>query len=291
MEHLQAAEEYLEKAEEGIERMKHLTDSIDARTNPDAANRAVAEVLSPTDTPVIDLPPDGSVILPGGYIAPDGQVFAEADVRELTGVDEEALARPEVTKSLGRFTQLLLQRGVTRVGPFDNPSNSILGSLLIGDRDMLLIAIRRATYGPNLDLSVECPTCAEKLDLQYDLEKDIPVKKMADPLSRAFPYGLKSGKKLTAKLAIGVDQEAILNAGNKTVPELNTLLLSRCITDDAGVPIGVEGVRALGIHDRREILKAITEAQPGPQYQSMSVTCPVCAKEFPLSLTLFDLFR
>jgi len=284
MEHLQAAEEYLEKADADIER-------IDARTNPDAANRAVAEALTSTDTPVIELPPDGSVNLPGGYIAPDGQVFTQAEVRELTGVDEEALARPEVTKSLGRFTQLLLQRGVTRLGEFDNPNNSLLGSLLIGDRDMLLIAIRRATYGSSLELSVECPACSEKLDLQYDLEKDIPVKKMEDPLNRAFPYGLKDGRKLSCKLAIGVDQEAILNAGTKTVPELNTLLLSRCITDEAGVPIGVEGVRALGIHDRREILKAITEAQPGPQYQSLTVVCPVCGKDFPLSLTLFDLFR
>jgi hypothetical protein len=280
MEHLQAAEEYLEK-ESGI----------DARINPEAANQAVAEALRPTDTPIIDLPPDGSVELPGGYIAPDGQVFTQAEVRELTGVDEEALARPEVTKHLGRFTQLLLQRGVTRLGPFENPNNSLLGSLLVGDRDMLLIAIRRATYGSNLELSVECPACAEKLDLQYDLEKDIPTKKMEDPLNRVFPYGLKDGRKVTCKLAVGVDQEAILNAGTKTVPELNTLLLSRCIADEAGVPLGVEGVRALGIHDRREILKAITEAQPGPQYQSLTVVCPVCAKDFPLSLTLFDLFR
>lgn len=265
---------------------------IDARVSPDAANQAVKEALQPSDTPMIDLPPDGSVVLPGGYIhPPDGKLYIEAEVRELNGVDEEALAKPEVTKSLGRFTQLLLQRGVTRVGPFDNPNNTILGSLLVGDRDQLLIAIRMATYGPSLELSVECPACAEKLDLQYDLDKDIPIKKMEDPFDRSFVYVAKGGQKIKATLAVGVDQEAILNAGNKTVPELNTLLLSRCLTDDAGVPLGVEGVRALGIHDRRELLKQVTTKQPGPAYQSMEVTCPVCAKEFPLSLTLYDLFR
>jgi hypothetical protein len=264
---------------------------IDARANPEAANRAIAEALQPTDTPMIDLPPDGSVVLPGGYVAPDGAVFTQAEVRELNGVDEEALARPEVAKSLGRFTQLLLQRGVTRIGPFENPSNAVLGSLLVGDRDQLLVAIRMATYGNNLELSVECPACAEKLDLQYDLDKDIPVKQMEDPLDRSFVYTTRADQKINVRLAIGTDQEAMLNAGNKTVPELNTLLLSRCLTDDAGVPLGVEGVRALGIHDRRELLKQVTNKQPGPAYQTMTVTCPVCAKEFPLSLTLYDLFR
>ena len=279
---------------ENVSEMMEGVTHIDARVDPDAANKAVAELLKPSgEVPLIDTPPDCSVVLPGGYIHPaDGRLYVEADVRELTGVDEEMLAKPEVTKSLGRFTQLLLQRGVTRIGPFENPSNTILGSLLVGDRDMLLIAVRCATYGNELEMEVNCPACDEHLDLRYDLSKDIPVKTMEEALERSFTYETKHGRKLTANLAVGTDQEAILNASNKTtIPELNTLLLSRCILDDAGVPLGLDGVRALGIHDRRELLKQITERQPGPKYQSLDITCPVCAKEFPLSLTLYDLFR
>ena len=266
---------------------------IDARTDPEAANRAVARALAPTDgTPVIEPPPDGSVTLPGGYLhVADGCIYTEAEVRELTGVDEEMLAKPEVTKSLGRFTQLLLQRGVTRLGPFENPDNNMIGSLLVGDRDMLLIAIRCATYGKELEMEVNCPACNELLDLKYDLSTDIPIKRMEDPRERSFVFDTRSGHKLTANLAVGFDQEAILNAGNKTIPELNTLLLSRCVLDDAGVPLGVDGVRALGIQDRRTLLKQITERQPGPKYQEIDITCPVCGKEFPLPLSLYDLFR
>lgn len=277
-----------------MEQLEEARESIDARVDPEAANRAVAAALASTasDTPLIDLPPDGAVELPGGYIHPaDHQLYTNAEVRELTGVDEEMLAKPEVTKNLGRFTQLLLQRGVTRIGPFENPDNNLLGSLLVGDRDMLLVAIRRSTYGDDLEMSVNCPACSEQLDLKYDLATDIPVKKMDDPLDRQFVHVLKSGRKVTAKLAVGVDQEAILNATNKTVPELNTLLLSRCIVDDAGVPLGIEGVRALGIQDRQNLLKEITDRQPGPKYQSLDIECPVCAKEFPLGLSLYDLFR
>lgn len=275
---------------EGEQRMR---EAIDARVDPGAANQAVAEALQrPSDDVLIDLPPDGSVELPGGYVDPaDGKLHTHAEVRELTGADEEALSKPEVGKNLGRFTQLLLQRGVTRLGPFENPTNTIIGSLLVGDRDMLLLAIRRATYGNDLEMTVDCPACSETMEVKYDLAKDIPTKVMDNPLERTFLVSLRDGTQLTAVLAIGTDQEVILNAGNKTVPELNTLLLSRCLTDERGMPLGLEKVRALGIQDRRKILADITAKQPGPKYQSLDLECPVCAREFPLSLTLYDLFR
>lgn len=266
---------------------------IDARLDSEAANKAIAEVLQPvTDVPLIDPPPDGSVKLPGGYIHPsDGKLYVEAEVRELNGADEEALAKPEVGKSLGRFTQLLLQRGVTRIGPFDNPSNNLLGSLLIGDRDMLLLAIRIATYGPKLEMSIDCPACSEAFEVEYDLRTDIPIKTMDDPTERVIPVKLRDGTELQATLTIGTDQEAVLNAGLKaTVPELNTLYLSRCLTMN-GRPLGVEEVRRLGIQDRRQLLDVITDKQPGPQYQKLDLECPTCAKEFPLTMNIMDLFR
>lgn len=282
MEHLQVAQE-----------PDNQPPVIDARLDPEAANKAVAELMKPAEIPLIDEPPDGTVTLPGGYLNPvDGQVYTEASVRELNGADEEALSKPEVGKNLGRFTQLLLQRGVTRIGPFENPSNTVLGSLLIGDRDMLLLAIRIATYGPDLEMTVNCPACSEELDVKYDLRKDIPIRKMDNPLERIFPVQLRDGTELQAALTIGTDQEAVLNAGLKaTVPELNTLYLSRCLSDHTGRPLGVERVRQLGIVDRRKLLEVVTDKQPGPQYSKLDLECPTCAKEFPLALTIMDLFR
>lgn len=266
--------------------------SIDARLHPEEANRAVQELLSPAPAvPLIEMPPDGSVTLPGGYIDVEGKLHTDATVRELNGADEEALARPEVGKSLGRFMQLLLQRGVTRVGPYENPSNTVLGSMLLGDRDTLLLAIRRATYGDELALSIECPACNSTLDLKYDLSTDIPMKAMENPLERTFVTKTRSGHELIATLAVGSDAEAILNAGTKSVPELNSLLLSRCLKTPSGNPLGIEGVRRLGIQDRHRFVDELTDRQPGPQYQKLDIECPTCAKEFPLSLTVADLFR
>lgn len=274
--------------------LQHMEDpyqaGIDARTNPEVANRVTEELFNPVpEMPVLDAPPDGSVELQAGYVHIDGSVYRDAVVRELNGADEEALSKPEVAKSQGRFMQLLLQRGVTQLGPFDNPTNNQLGSLLIGDRDILLLAIRRATYGNNFEVTVECPACGQSQLATYDLTKDIPIKPLGS--ERQFPVSLKKGRKVMAVLACGTDQEAILNAGNKTVPELNTLLLSRCITDEQGVPLGIEGVRALGMADRRMLLAEITDKQPGPKYQQLELECPTCGKEFPLSIYLQDLFR
>lgn len=267
--------------------------SIDARTDPEAANAAVKELLaSPAPhVPMIDLPPDGSVTLPGGLIDFDGKLHTEAVVRELNGADEEALAKPEVTKNLGRFMQLLLQRGVTRIGPHENPSNAILGSLLLGDRDTLLLAIRRATYGNDLEMQVDCPACSTTLDVKYDLSTDIPVKKMDDPMQRSFVTRTRDGAELVATLAIGADAEAILNAGNKTVPEINTMLLTRCLSTPAGNPLSLDAVRRLGIQDRHRFVDELTDRQPGPQYQKLELECTTCAKQFPLPLSIVDIFR
>jgi hypothetical protein len=50
-------------------------------------------------------------------------------------------------------------------------------------------------------------------------------------------------------------------------------------------------VRALGLGDREKILTSITDAQPGPQLQGVTVACPACNFSAPAGLTLAALFR
>lgn len=268
-------------------------DVIDPTVDPEAANAAVRRLLEGDEAqrlPVIDEPPDGAVELAAGWLDPHtGETHTDATVRELNGADEEALSKPELGKNAGRFMQTLLARAVTRVGPVEDPPNSLLGTLLVGDRDILLLAIRRATYGDELEMSVECPACSERLDVQYDISTDIPMRPFAG--ERVFEQKLRHGRVVRCTLATGSDQEAFLNAGRKTLAELNTLLLSRCVTDIDGVALGTEGVRALGVQDRRDLLRELTERQPGPKYTDIELECPTCAKKFPMMLDLQDLFR
>jgi hypothetical protein len=267
--------------------------SVSALEEPEKATQLAAKAFAASsDMPEMEELPDGGVTLPGGYLDLEGQLHTAAEVRELNGADEEMLSRPEVMKSMARFTQLLLQRGVTRIGPYENPDNKILGSLLIGDRDMLLLAIRRATYGDVLEMQVQCPACSETLDVKHDLAKDVPIKKMDNPMERSFAFTLNNGEEVKALLAVGSDQEAIL-VGNqsKSLAELNTLLLARCVSRSGGRPLGLDGARQMGIQDRRNLLTEITGRQPGPQYSKIDLDCGSCGKEFPMVVDLQDLFR
>src|SRR5664279_3437562 len=73
---------------------------IDAATNPAMANMLGQLAMSgdmppdPDDEPkyMPDIP-DGSVTLAAGYVDADGECTRDAEVRELTGVDEEAMGK------------------------------------------------------------------------------------------------------------------------------------------------------------------------------------------------------
>jgi len=266
---------------------------VSALEEPEKAAAIAAAAFAAADGITEPEPlPDGSVTLPGGYRDLDGTIYTDATVRELNGADEEMLAKPEVIKNMGRFTQLLLQRGVTRIGPYENPDNTKLGSLLLGDRDMLLLAIRCMTYDNMLEMEVACPACGESLTVKHDLKTEVPIKKMDDPTEREFVMQLRDGSEVKCLLAVGSDQEAILsNATTKNNAELSSMLLARCVMTLDGKPLGLEGVRRLGIKDRRMLLEEITGRQPGPQYSKIELTCAACAKEFPMRVDLLDLFR
>lgn len=264
--------------------------TVSALEEPDRANQLAAAVFNSSNMPELDPLPDGSVTLPGGYLDMQGNIHTEAVVRELNGADQEALFKPEIIKNLSRWTQLLIQRGVVRLGPIENPTSAQLGTLLLGDRDMLLLAIRRVTYGDDLEMAVNCPACGDLLEFTHDLTK-VEVKTMKNPGERSFTHTLRDGTAVLVNLAVGSDQEAILaTSASKSLAEICTQLLARCVIR-GGKPLGIEGARALGIQDRQHLMKELTERQPGPQYTKVDLDCGACGKEFPMMVDLQDLFR
>lgn len=272
---------------------------ISAAENP-AAAQAVAEAFLSAEAAVADepfepvfiqRPPDCSVVLPGGLLDMDGNVVTDAEVWELTGEDEEALAKADATKNIGRFISTLLKRGVVRIGEEEPVSKGTLDSLLIGDRDMLLLAIRKATYGHEMEYGTRCPYCFEQLEAVIDLNTDVPIKKMDEP-KHSYEVPLRNDKKAVVRLAQGEDQDKILSLVGKSVPEMNTALLGSCVLTIDGNPTqGAASVRALGMQDRKTLLDFITAEQPGPKYEEVKINCPACEREVSLDIDLGVLFR
>lgn len=235
-------------------------------------------------------PPDTHVELPAGYYdVMSGEVLDTAEVRELTGADEEALAR--VASSMAKVLETILQRGTVSVG--GRPAGELLDGLLSGDRDALVVAIRTATYGPDLEYErVTCPACAEVQPVVIDLRTDVPSRPLKDGL-RTLQVPTKRGMALV-NLPTGSTQRQIMSMPDTTtVAESNTALLAATVTQigETAVYDARQVREGLGVRDRRALLKAIAESVPGPQLGEVSKPCRSCGEQMPLPLSLADLFR
>lgn len=234
-------------------------------------------------------PSNSDVTLPGGFITGEGTVVKYAEVRELNGLDEEAISK---AGSVGRALVVMLQRGLVSLG-MEKANKEDLDRLLSGDRDAILIGIRRVTFGDHLNFSFECPHCQVELDVDVDLANDVPYKELEDPIEgRRFVYTSEKHGDIVVALPTGVTQKKLLENTDKTVAELNTLLLSGCVETINGVAsMGATSVLKLGMHDREKIISEIIAKSPGPRLGEVKTTCEACGEDIPLPLSLADLFR
>jgi hypothetical protein len=268
-----------------------MTKTISAAANPAMANNLINQAMAekPVQKEVNIIPPsDTTVRLPGGYITDAGELTTIAEVRELNGTDEEAISK---ANNIGKAVLTILSRGTVKVGE-EKATEQILDQMLSGDRDTLLLAIFKATFGKNAELNTVCTGCGELKTVQIDIDEDIKIKVLTDPVNdRVFTV---QGKKnvFTVQLPTGKAQkEMILNA-DKTPAELNTLMLENTVLkiDDSPVLSKLQ-VQNLSIVDRRKISEAINKRLIGPQFDDIKVTCPDCESEVIVPVNFGTLFR
>lgn len=277
------------------------TDWVDPSVNPEAANEAISRLLNEVNNsplPEIEFPVDDLVVLPGGLVIKDN-LIKNVNVRELTGEDEEALARASQSMNPFNFLDRLLKCGVVKIGTEpSSETDKLLGQMLIGDREAVILGIRKATYGDKIDIDEwVCPGCASKMSLSMDLS-DIPVTKMTDPLNEiSFKVPLRKGGFAQVQLASGSDQLAIFEKEGLTQAQRESILLSRCVvsvTDAAGIELPMAGfpnmARTMSIPDRHAILNALRDGQPGPKYDQVKYTCESCNTEQNVAVTIGHLF-
>jgi hypothetical protein len=274
-----------------------MSTTIKAAENPQLANQLLEdvnkivnqEVMGSVPEVVIPSLPDTTVTLAAGLIDPfENTVSTTAEVRELNGADEEAIAK---LSDPGKALLAILERATVSIG--DQPATKqLLGSLLAGDREALLLAIRKATFGSEVEVSTVCDKCPELQTFKIDLNKDVEVKKLDDPIrDRRFTVELKAGL-AKVNLPTGDVQTQIINATDKNSAELDTMLLAACVTEIGDQPVlSPNRIRTLGITDRRLLLDEIAQRNPGPQLSEIKKACGTCGQEVYLPLTLAELFR
>jgi hypothetical protein len=262
------------------------------KSRQDDLRRAKEAIAGPV--PLIAAAPDCSVELPRGlYVR--GEFKRQALVRELTGADEEALARMRDGED---FLDLVLALGTVSIDDFDLSSMPVaerqghLRQLLIGERDQLFLSITRATFGERKTMNFTCSTCREEQEIDLLLSEDFPLKGSDDVTTMVFTYTTSKDQELQYRLATGADQIEAFAKKGASVAEQNTIILSRVITKANGEMLvdPMAYVRSLSIRDRQALLTELVAKQPTIDL-TISTRCAACGLDQRLGLQWVDLFR
>lgn len=223
--------------------------------------------------------------IPGGYCANGGH-WREAYVRPLTGEDQDFLTEECGGLLPAQWVTEALTRCVTRLGPNEPVTREAIRSLTVGDREALLLHLRRLTSGDRLRCLLACPSpeCEEKLEVAVDVadlllppygetvqEHELTIRQ-EDGVSTVVRFRLPTGS----------DQEAAAVVARTDVAGAADILLRRCVqsaTSADGNPVD-------------KLPDALGELLPGrmaeldPQAEiTLHLTCPICSAPFSV---IFD---
>jgi hypothetical protein len=150
----------------------------------------------------VPLPSRGLVYSPGHPLCG----ASEVEYRAMTAKEEDILMSQALIKRGTVITELIKSCLINK--------DIDVHSLLSGDRNALMIAIRASGYGAAYEPTYACPQCEFKNDVQVDLN-NLPIKPLTinpiAPNMNAFAFKLPVSKKeVTFKFLNGKEEEEII---------------------------------------------------------------------------------
>lgn len=232
-----------------------------------------------------------------GYRDSEGVIHKEFEVREMNGSDEEAISKKEIKSNGAKILRTLIARCCTRIGSYVKEDMKeakwidIIQSLSVGDQDFILLKIREASLGEEIESNYVCPNpdCNEEILTTASLD-ELEIM----PFDGLFeiPFELPKGfvdkdgkvlKKGKLRHPNGLDREVLDSVSKQNLGRANTLMLSRCITELEGIKVYDELVRSLSLKDRQYLMDLFNEHKFGVKLE-VEIECPTCYQTFKASL-------
>ena len=258
----------------------------------DCSNAGVIaeQVLESVDSPLTEDLDSGVFVLPGGFVSGEGVVHRRAVMRPLTGSDEAWLIDlPAGTFAAGVVTGLLT-RCIVRLGSICPVPRSVIGGLLVSDREYLIMKLREMTFGTRVDSVIRCASksCDTPMHVSFSLtdyaieQEPVAQRFFNQRVSSCGPFGADC--EVEFRLPTGDDQEALARAFTRDEAAAATQLLARCVRRiGASTEIGDAEISSLPDDARNELSAEMARLAP-PLVGEFESACPECG--FIVSSTL-----
>lgn len=221
----------------------------------------------------------------------DGEWHRAASLRPLSGRDEDFLFEEGDSFTPASRTTALLTRCLGRLGPLVPPTSPAVRSLSVGDRDALMLHLRRLTLGERIACVLSCPNsgCNEKMDLELQIgELLLPPYPHQNTLHETVVETDEASYRVRFRLPNGEDQEAVAPLASTAAAVAVDRLLQRCVT---------EVVEESSGHVSRTLPPAVAQALPrrmaelDPQAELLlDLTCPACSVFFIVPFDVAEYF-
>jgi hypothetical protein len=221
----------------------------------------------------------------------EGSCQRQARVRGVAERDEDLAAElGAATLPVERATALLA-RCVTQLGGHECSGTEQIRDLSMGDREALLLHVRRMTFGERIDCTLDCPACAERMDFQLRAQ-ELMVSTAEGPQPRYEEDFLLDGVKFRARfrLPTGTDVETVLRTEHGDPEQAAHALLFRCVEWIHGLDggAGLSG-EAWPVELVAQITARMSELDPQSEIR-LQLTCPACEHVFEALFDTSDYF-
>jgi hypothetical protein len=216
----------------------------------------------------------------------DGQWCRNVLLQPLTGYEEEFLLQEGKSLSAAARVTHLLTRCVRRLGCLDPVGADTVRRLNVGDREALLLHLRRLALGERVSCLLSCPSCSKKMDLELQLQ-ELLLPAYAEAKS-SYCAKIGAGSEVydvTFRLPNGYDQEAVAPLADDSVDSAAEVLLQRCIqgiTTASGDKVAETPAIVL-----RELPQKMAELDPQAEIL-LNLRCPECEVQFVVPFDTTD---
>ncbi len=220
---------------------------------------------------------------------------ATVKIKHLTAEDENILTSPDLIRN-GKVLDVLLDNAI-----IDNSLTA--DDMLVGDRNAVLMYLRKEGYGDDYEVKINCPSCSEDFSTIVkisDIEAK-PLEKTPDSNGEFMIDLPKSGWKLKFRFMNGKDENYLSQLSGKNKKGKKGVVYSNLLTERFLLQI----MEVNGNRDKLQIKKAISnmpaidslflreyvaDVEPGLKLET-NYTCTNCSHNFdgdiPITPKLF----